>query len=123
MRWDNNAITDHNRSEVSISSERIEKKQRMADGTLRKYVVADKNTYTVSWDDLPHSSTYTVDGFWGADEISSFYESTIGDFDLEITYGDGSTDTVSVMFSDFSKSIKKRGTFDFWQVSVSMEQV
>lgn len=123
MRWSGNAITDHNRSELQISSERIEKKQRMANGTMRKYVVADKNTFSVSWRELPHSASFTVDGYWGANEMFTFYSSTIGAFDLEITYGDGSTETFSVMFSDFSSSINKRGFYDFWETSVTMEQV
>jgi hypothetical protein len=123
MRWSGNAISDHNRSELQISPERIEKKQRMADGTMRKYVVADKRTFTVSWRDLPHSASFTVDGFWGADEMSAFYLATFGEFDLEITYGDTSTETFSVIFSDFNSGISKRGAFDFWDVSVTMEQV
>jgi hypothetical protein len=123
MRWSNNAITDHNRGELSIDVERIEKKQRMANGTMRKYIVADKRTFGVSWQNLPHSSSYTVDGFWGARQMKTFYDATPGAFNLELTYGDGTVETVSVMFSDFNMNLTKRGHFDFYEVTVSMEQV
>lgn len=123
MRWSGNAISDHNRSELQISPERIEKKQRMADGTMRKYVVADKMTFSVSWRDLPHSAEFTVDGFWGANEMTDFYLINMGAFALELTLGDGTVKTYTVMFSDFSSSISKRGTYDFWEVSATMEEV
>lgn len=123
MRWNNNAISDHNRGDLSISPERIERKQRMVDGTLRKYVVADKRSFSVNWKDLPHHSAYTVDGFWGADQIRAFYTSTIGAFNLELTYGNGAVETISVMFADINASITKRGRYDFWQVNVTMEEV
>jgi hypothetical protein len=55
--------------------------------------------------------------------MTAFYESTFGEFDLEITYGNGTTETFSVMFSDFSSGISKRGLYDFWEVSATMEQV
>ncbi|AYB70899.1 hypothetical protein SEA_YABOI_62 [Streptomyces phage Yaboi] len=123
MRWNNNAITDHNRGELSLDVERIEKKQRMVDGTMRKYIVADKRTFSVSWQSLPHTAAYTVDGFWGANEIENFYNNTPGAFTLELSYGDGTVKTYSVMFSDFSASLVKRGAYDMWEVSVTLEQV
>lgn len=123
MRWNGNAVTDHNRQAMSIDVERIEKKQRMANGTLRKYIVADKRTFSTSWNMLPKLTAKTVDGYWGADAIETFYNTVPGAFSLEISDGDGETYTYSVMFSDFSKSITKRGSVDFWEISVTMEEV
>src|ERR1043165_2602352 len=123
MRWNGNAITDHNRQQLSIDVERIEKKQRMANGTLRKYIVADKRNFSTSWQMLPKLSSQTVDGFWGADDIEQFYNTVGGSFSLELSDGDGETYTFTVMFSDFSKSVVKRGSVDFWEISVAMEEV
>jgi hypothetical protein len=123
MRWNGNAVTDHNRQQLSIDVERIEKKQRMANGTLRKYIVADKRTFSTSWNMLPKLSSQTVDGFWGADDIEQFYNTVTGSFSLEISDGDAETYTYNVMFSDFSKNVVKRGSVDFWEISVTMEQV
>lgn len=135
MLWDNNAISDHNRSPVAIDVERIETSNRMANGTLRKYVIADKRTFDVSWDDLPHAAEYTVDGFWGKNEIEAFYNGDLIDpqgtarwpgpnpFTLTLNEGDGTVKTYTVMFSSFSAEISRRGLYDFWNVSVSLEEV
>ncbi|QWT29931.1 minor tail protein [Streptomyces phage TunaTartare] len=123
MRWNGNAVTDHNRQAMSIDVERIEKKQRMANGTLRKYIVADKRTFGTSWTMLPKLSTQTVDGFWGADDIEQFYNTVTGTFSLELSDGDAETNTYNVMFADFSKTISKRGSVDFWEISVTLEEV
>jgi hypothetical protein len=123
MRWNGNAVTDHNRQQLSIDVDRIEKKQRMASGTLRKYIVADKRTFSTSWNMLPKLTSQTVDGFWGADAIETFYNTVPGTFSLELSDADGETYTYNVMFSDFSKNVVKRGSVDFWEISVTMEEV
>jgi hypothetical protein len=46
-------LTEHNRSEISITPERIEQTQRMGNGSLRKFFVADKKQFSVSWRMLP----------------------------------------------------------------------
>lgn len=123
MRWNGNAVTDHNRQQLSIDVERIEKKQRMANGTLRKYIVADKRTFATSWNMLPKLTSQTVDGFWGADDIETFYNTVTGSFSLEISDGDTEVNTYNVMFSDFSRNVVKRGSVDYWEISVTMEEV
>jgi hypothetical protein len=123
MRWNGNAITDHNRGQLNVDVERIEKKQRMANGTMRKYIVADKRTFGVQWSMLPKLTTQTVDGFWGGEAIEEFYNTVVGPFSLEITDGDGEVYTYTVMFADFSKNVMKRGSVDFWEISVSLEEV
>lgn len=123
MRWNGNPVTDHNRGQLEVSVERIEKKQRLANGTLRKYIVADKRTFSCSWTMLPKLSSQTVDGFWGGDAIENFYNTVVGPFSLELTDGDGEVYTYSVMFSEFSKQIVKRGSVDFWEINVTLEEV
>jgi hypothetical protein len=95
----------------------------MANGTSRKYVIADKRTFTVSWDMLPSSNTKTVDGFYGGAQILAFYNATPGAFTLELTTGAGVATSYTVMFTDFSYDVVKRGAVDFWNVSVTMEEV
>lgn len=123
MEWNSNKISDHNRSELGVDVERIEDSKRMANGSLRKYVVADKRSFKCSWDDLPHSKDFTVDGYWGGIEIENFYNNNAGQFTLKITNGDGTIQQFPVVFTSFSKQISKRGLYDFWQVSVAMEEV
>lgn len=123
LAFDGNEVTDHNRSPLQISIERIEDKRRMANGTLRKYVVADKRTFNVSWTNLPNSAEHTVDGYWGADEMYTFYSATLGSFDLTILYDTGNEEVVEVMFQSFSKELSKRGIYMFYDVSVDLEEV
>ena len=49
-------LTDDNRSPLQINSERIETKKRMIDGTMRSVYVADKNTFSTAWNDIPSRS-------------------------------------------------------------------
>ena len=69
-KW--NKVTEHNRSAFTISPMRIEKTQRMANGTLRNYYIADKQQISLSWDMLPGFRTLTVDGAWGAEDLREF---------------------------------------------------
>jgi len=117
-------LTDHNRAPVGVQVERIEEKVRMANGTMRKYIVADKHTFSLSWTDLPHSKDYTVDGFWGGREIINFFNSQSGPFNLVLTNGDGIINTYSVLFaSGPQREVKKRGFYDFWDLSIELEEV
>lgn len=123
MMWNGNKVTDHNRSDLSVSVDRIENSKRMANGRMRKYVIADKHTFSASWDDLPDARAWTVDGFWGGKDIEAFYKANAGDFELKITNGDGVVNTFTVVFTEFDKKITKRGAYDLWNVTIQMEEV
>lgn len=124
LSWNGNAVTDHNRSELGVGVNRIEDSKRMANGTMRKYVIADKRTFDVSWTDLPDKDTATVDGFWGGRSIENFYNANAGQFTLRITNHDSTFTEYTVVFTDFNKLIKKRGeSFEMWDVSLTMEEV
>jgi len=86
-------LTDHNRQPIAIDFDIMEKAARMADGTMRKYVVARKRKVSVNWQDLPSGTgkpfnpstssalnygyTLTVDGNKGGAWIKSFYEQNV----------------------------------------------
>lgn len=123
MEWNGNPITEHMRSPLDVSVERIETTNRMSNGLLRKWVVADKRTFSCSWDTLPAISSKTVDGKWGGVDIETFYNSNPGVFTLTVKNTHG-TETYSVVFKDFNKEVKKRvGTSDWWDLSVTLEEV
>jgi hypothetical protein len=81
-------LTDHNRQPIAFDYEIIERSSRMADGTMRKFVVAKKIKVSTSWRDLP-SGTFvpttgknqgynmTVDGYKGGAWIKDFYETNL----------------------------------------------
>ena len=71
-------LTDHNRSEIQFSPEVIEKSSRMANGTMRKYVIAKKNVISTSWNRVPSQTTYTVDQNKSSEWIEAFYNANVG---------------------------------------------
>jgi len=165
-------LSDHNRAPMSLSQQRIENRQRMVNGTMRSYHIADKVSISCSWnripsrsysrnvlfDDLGNPTTlvsegvyaeyseYTVDGGAGGVELLDWYENHSGPFYVYLAYDkynnasfqvggkveDTSFDFLSVYndvrlmyFASFEYSVEKRGgtNFDFWSVSVSLEEV
>lgn len=108
-------LSDHNRSEINISQDRIETRQRMINGGMRSYWIADKLKISTSWQRLPsrpfsldisfNSSgnvnkptydeqvaaatkyeSYTVDGAAGGTDLLSWYENHPGSFYLFLSY-------------------------------------
>jgi hypothetical protein len=71
-------LTDHNREPIQVSVELIESQSRMANGTMRKYVVAKKRKISVSWKYVPSQTSESADGFHAAAWIESFYQSNAG---------------------------------------------
>jgi hypothetical protein len=127
-----NKVSEHNRSQFDISTDRIEKQQRMSNGTLRKFFIADKKTFTLSWDMLPSYRTFTVDGAWGAEDLRTFYSSAEGQssFNIRVNLAKDGTNQESanyeqynVVFSNCSFTVLKRGTQPFWDVSITLVEV
>lgn len=124
MTFDGNRVTDHNRGEVSVSVERIEKANRMVNGTRRAYFVADKRTFGTDWNAVPSKARYAVDGFWAVEEIERFYSANQGEsFTLYLHYSEGKPEEYLVVMTSFSKTLVKRGIYDLYNISVEMEEV
>jgi hypothetical protein len=158
-------LSDHNRAEISFKPIRIEKRERMVNGRMRSYHIADKIQISTSWSMLPSrgyaaspefdedgipalrtkstvssgmSQLYTADGGAGGIELLDWYENHKGSFWLFLSYdrydnfvGDYKyeqlhkySDIIEVFITDFSYSVEKRGHgHDFWNVSISLEEV
>lgn len=137
-------LTDDGRAEMSVSSVRIETRERMINGTMRTWHVADKKTFSTSWTNIPSrardedggpiiSETYGNAGtHWAAgSELLDWYDSHTGGFwalmiyDRENNYDSiYSYDLVNVTFLEMSHSVQKRGkTSDLWNMSMSLEEV
>lgn len=139
-------LSDHSRSPLNETFNRIEQSKRMADGTLRKYNVTTKRQWSVSWDLLPSSNAYTVDGFMGANQLRAFYQNNVGAFNLTVVTGQPAVagDFVyshpadkpvnqrrnykayqyRVHFTAFDMEYDKRGqAYDMYNVSLTMEEI
>ena len=135
-----NKISDHNRAPLDISFERFGTDSRMVDSTLRRYSVAKKRTIQATWSMFPSKITPayggrtglgTVDAGWAGENIEDFYNNNNGMFKVRLRKGvdeakaaaaDG-IEEISVMITDFSKTIEKRGVVDLWSLSITLEEV
>jgi hypothetical protein len=107
-------LSDHNRKELNMATQRIEQRKRMANGTMRSYHIADKRTLTTSWQMLPSrsyklnanfnqttgksgydhgygsvvgsESEFTSDGGAGGVEMLDWYENHTGPFWVFLSY-------------------------------------
>jgi hypothetical protein len=162
-------LSDDNRSEMDFKPVRIEKRERMINGRMRSYHIADKLNISLSWDMLPSRAydtvadfsingnpdlevtptrtkplEFTTDGGAGGVELLNWYENHKGSFWVYLSYDKYTNfeDTAStpdderfkninkyneiieVFFSDFNYSVVKRSglNFDFWNVSLTLEE-
>ena len=127
-------LSEHNRSPINIDVDRIEKTQRMSNGSLRKIHIADKKNISSSWSDIPTYSTMTVDGGMGAEDIRAFYlNKGKGTFKVKISYNAVSArdEILLASFTSCTFAISKRNVRsssasvpqEFWDVSLSLEEV
>ena len=109
-------LSDDNRGPISFDIERIENRERMINGRMRSFHVADKLSISTSWDMLPSRSyalrpdfaiessqdpaatagrsdmygnnqfEYTTDGGAGGVEILNWYENHSGSFWVYLAY-------------------------------------
>lgn len=120
--------SDHNRQEIQISQQRIENRQRMVNGTMRSYHVADKVNVSVSWQMLPSRSysrnvnflstgkadmlttdtEYTADGGAGGVELLDWYENHYGPFYVYFAYDKYNNATIGGTIQD--------GSFDYLSI-------
>ena len=149
-------LSDDNREPLNFSDERIEKRERMINGRMRSYHIADKIKISTSWNMLPSRShedipnfdqatgistnkSYTTDGGAGGADIQEWYNDHKGSFWVFLAYDRKGifrgtenpydhlrqyNQVIEMFISDFSFSVEKRGpNFDYWNVSVSLEEV
>lgn len=136
-------LSDDNRSDLQVSVDRIEYKRRMINGRMRSYHVADKRSYSVSWQSFPSSNLYisenknSYSAAWAAgQEIVNWYNAHPDSFWMLLVYdtpnpqGSGSIplkyeiEKRNVFFESFSYNVITRGTLhDHWDMSMSLVEV
>ena len=154
-------LSDDNRGPLQFDTQRIEKRERMINGRMRSYHIADKLTLSTSWTRVPSRSfasfpgldsteatasltageQYTSDGGAGGVEILEWYNNHQDSFWVYLAYDKYTSfseedeqrysrlgqynEVIEMFISGFSYSVEKRGgsNFDFWNISVSLEEV
>lgn len=122
------SVSEHNRAPIEVSTNRIEQSTRMSNGTLRKFFVADKKQFSISWSMLPATTAYTTDGYWGAKDLIDFYESSAGQgtFRIQLNYAQQGTEsftTYTVNCTSFNATLRKRGVVAHWDISITLDEV
>jgi len=101
-------LSDHNRDDININTERLEQRQRTINGRMRSYHIADKLNFSWSWSLIPSRSffqnadfdpntgispykgnnnqEYTSDGGAGGVEILDWYQNHKGPFWMYLAY-------------------------------------
>jgi hypothetical protein len=100
-------LSDHNRSNIDISSQRLGTRERMINGRMRAYHIDDKKTIRLSWQALPSRSyssspefmaatglpttnasrtEYTADGGAGGADIKKWYDDHVDSFWVLLAY-------------------------------------
>jgi len=143
-------LSDDNRGPIDMKVERIEKRQRMINGRMRSYHIADKLTISLSWNLIPSrayssspafesngysqsSDQYTTDGGAGGADILDWYENHTGSFWVFLSYDKPDnfatnkygrlaeySQVIEMFASDLSYSVQKRGATNFDLWNISL---
>lgn len=68
-------LSDDNRGPIDFRIERLEKRERMINGRMRSYHIADKRSITVNWDMLPSRGFSIFPSFNSSGQSTSFVTS------------------------------------------------
>ena len=139
------SLTDHNRQPIQMDVELIENQARMANGSLRKYIVSKKYKIATNWSFLPTKTSETVDVNHGAAWLESFYQTNAGvpvylkivmsEIDPSAILGFAPDDynfqsavhnatTYSVFITSFTKTIVKRTKVcDYVNMSIEFTEI
>lgn len=124
-------LSDHSRSPLSVTYDTVENSQRMADGTTRKYVIANKKVLSCSWEMLPTVKTQVVDGNSSALEMKRFFEINYPyDMTMSLYYkrnnsSDSSyVETINVFWNTMTFDVMKRyRNFDYWNITADFTEI
>lgn len=121
------------------SIENLDGKPRVRTQDQYELIDTDNDPYTPSDSVLFRNQQYTTDGGAGGVNLLDWYENHTGSFWVYLAYDKFNNFTdensmsklgrynqvVEVFFSDFTYSVVKRGgsNYDFWDVSVTLEEV
>lgn len=137
-------LTDHNRQAIEITPQLIEKEARMANGTMRKFVIAKKDTISTSWEFLPAKSSDIVDGNYSGSWLTAFYNAnaglpiyiklvaskhnnpSVGAYPVDNSYAtaQNTSQVYNVFITNFSKTVSKRTRVtDYVDMSIEFTEV
>lgn len=126
-------LSDHSRSPLSVTYDIINKSERMADGTLRQYVISKKNIFSCQWSLLPTIRNQVADGNADANDMKDYYDLYMyKPFTMTLytarnhteRVGAAYTKTHNVLWTNATFEVVKRfKDFDYWNVSAEFTEI
>jgi len=93
-------LSDHGRNSLDFGVQRIENRQRMVNGRMRSYWIADKRTLSVSWDVLPSRSYRQRPNFNTPIPISGVTSDSTTTVNYKITIPTSDTTSMTNLFAN-----------------------
>lgn len=126
-------LSDHSRSPLSVTYDVLSKSERMADGTLKRYVISRKKIIQCQWAMLPTIRGQVVDNNADARDMKEFYESNMfKSMTMSLYYNRNDAErasaayleTLSVYWNNFTFDVVKRyKNFDYWNVTAEFVEI
>lgn len=121
-------LSEHGRSTFDITPNDIKYDNRTVTGTMRRYFVASKGTYNVSWTMLPALDSQTLDGKAGRNTLKSLYDNNMGTSITLQYYEVNSSNnqtfvSKTVFIESYSETLVKRWGMQLWDTKLSLVEV
>lgn len=116
------ALTEHNRSPMSVQPTILGTDKRTLRGEMRRQLVDVKHEFSVSWDNVPSRAAFTVDRKAGGQDMKDFFDGNLDEQTMIVHDGEGTT-TYQVFITSFSYTIRKRYDINFWDCSLDLVEV
>lgn len=114
-------FTDQGRT-LSESREEVSAPVQLANGTVKKYIIAIKKRWSISWQWLPNLSSLTYDEKGARDQLRAIaYAGNTFPLIMRNTYGETTSHTVWV--ENYSEELIRRDTINgeyFYNVTVEL---
>jgi hypothetical protein len=116
------ALTEEGRKPVPESRDERSVSKELASGKIRKYIKKSARKWTVEWELVPVSSSKTIDGKGGRDEIRALaYAQTTKVLILNDGYH--SAETYTVWIDDYQEEcILRRGIDSRYRITIELTE-
>ena len=120
VKLNTTTLSDESRQPLQEDRDERSVTVELADGSLKKFIKSVKHTWSISWEYLPESATYTIDGGAGRNEIHSLVQSG-NTFTLTLQDGKN-TNTYTVFVDSYSETLEKRRDVFSYKLNLSLKE-
>lgn len=118
------ALSEHNRSSLAIPHQPVKTDKRLANGGMRRYFVANKLTFSFSWEKLPALDEQTVDGKAARNSIRNLWLANPGEIVMTYKEVNNNNNQISsqytVFIDTYQDELLKRLSYQQWNVQMTL---